>query len=106
MLVRRKGLLVGRSQPRRHALLRSSTDFPGNLQLDVTLRYVSRIENPDVTVPGYSEADLRLGWQATGNLEIALVGQNLLHDRHGEMGLAAVRQEMERSVYGRLVWRQ
>lgn len=91
---------------RRHALLRSSTDFPGNLQLDVTLRYVSRIENPDVTVPGYSEADLRLGWQATGNLEIALVGQNLLHDRHGEMGLAAVRQEMERSVYGRLVWRQ
>jgi iron complex outermembrane receptor protein len=88
-----------------HALLRSSLDLPRNVQLDTTLRYVSRIENPAVAVPGYSELDLRLAWLATEKLELAIVGQNLLHDRRPEVGVVAVRQEIERSAYARVSWR-
>jgi len=88
-----------------HVLVRSSHDFARNLQLDATYRYVSRVENVDVTVAGYSELDLRLGWMVTDNLEVSIVGQNLLHDQHGELGVAAVRQEMERSAYAKIAWR-
>ena len=34
----------------------------------------------------YSELDVRLAWQASEQLELALVGQNLLHDHHLEFG--------------------
>jgi iron complex outermembrane receptor protein len=88
-----------------HALLRSSMDLARNLQLDATLRYVSRLENLLVAVPGYSELDLRLAWLASGHLEVAVVGQNLLHARHPEIGVPSVRQELERSVYARISWR-
>jgi iron complex outermembrane receptor protein len=88
-----------------HVLLISSLDLPRNLQLDATMRYVSRVENPGVATPGYSELDLRLGWLATENLELSIVGQNLLHDQHGELGVEAARQEMERSAYAKVSWR-
>ena len=45
---------------------------------------------PDPAVPGYSEADLRLAWQAPQGLELSLVGVNLLHARHREFGTASV----------------
>lgn len=57
------------------------------VQLDATYRYVSRVENLSVEVPGSSELDLRLAWQPTTRWEIAVVGQNLLHRRHAELGL-------------------
>jgi iron complex outermembrane receptor protein len=88
-----------------HLQLRSSLDLPHDIQFDATFRYVSRIDNPDVAVPGYGELDLRLGWQPTTNVEVAVVGQNLLHDRHPEIGVIAVRQEVERSVYAKVAWR-
>jgi hypothetical protein len=37
-------------------------------------------------------------------LQLALVGQNLLHDRHIEFGSPATRGEIERSVYGKATW--
>jgi iron complex outermembrane receptor protein len=88
-----------------HVLLRSSFDLPRDLQLDAIFRYVSRVENPGVATPGYGELDLRLGWLATKSLELSIVGQNLLHDQHGELGVAAARQEMERSAYAKVTWR-
>jgi iron complex outermembrane receptor protein len=88
-----------------HALLRSSLDLSRNLQLDATYRYVSRVTNPDVAVPGYSELDLRIAWLATDSLELSIVGQNLLHDRHPELGVVAARQEMERGAYAKIAWR-
>ena len=88
-----------------HALLRASIDLPRNLQLDVTFRYLSRLDNVVVAVPGYTEMDLRLAWLATEKLELAIVGQNLLHAEHPEIGVEAVRQEIERSAYARISWR-
>jgi iron complex outermembrane receptor protein len=87
-----------------HFLLRSSLDLPRHLELDPTFRYVSRVTNRTQDVPGYNELDLRLAWRPTTILEFSVVGQNLLHKRHAEFGTATMRQEIERSVYGKLTF--
>jgi iron complex outermembrane receptor protein len=88
--------------PKHQALLRSSLDLAGNVQCDLALRFVGPIAAQ--SVPDYTELDLRLGWHPTTALDLSLVGQNLLHDRHAEFGAAATRREIERSVYARVVW--
>jgi iron complex outermembrane receptor protein len=64
---------------------------------------VSDIENQQV--PGYSELDVRVGWRPTPELDLSVVGQNLLHDRHPEFGTSTTRKEIERGVYGKMAWR-
>jgi iron complex outermembrane recepter protein len=83
-------------------LLRSLMDLPYRLRFDATLRAVAGIANQ--SVPSYEELDLRLGWMAKDNLEISLVGQNLLHDQHAEFGTPAQRREIERSAYAKVLW--
>ena len=65
--------------------LRSSLDLPGHWELDAAFRYVSRIDNQQV--PAYGELDVRLGWRPSPELELSIVGQNLLHDDHAEFGV-------------------
>jgi iron complex outermembrane receptor protein len=84
--------------------LRSSFDLPGHLELDAGYRYVSRITNPNLLTPGYSELDLRLGWTPIPRLELSIVGQNLLHDQHPEFGSPGSRQGIERGAYAKAVW--
>jgi iron complex outermembrane recepter protein len=55
-------------------------------------------------VPSYVSLDLRLGWRPVPNWELAIVGQNLLDKRHPEFGAPATRQEIPRSVYGKVTW--
>ena len=53
--------------------------------------------------------DLRLGWRYDDNLEVALVGQNLLDNHHPEWGfegLYYVPDEVRRTVYAQLTWRR
>jgi iron complex outermembrane receptor protein len=84
--------------------LRSSLDLPSNLELDAALRYVGPLPQPQVD--GYTELDLRLGWRALEALELSLAGRNLLHSRHEEFGPAGpFREEVERSLYGKVTWR-
>jgi iron complex outermembrane recepter protein len=89
--------------PERYFSLRSSLDLPGHWELDAAFRYVSRIENQQV--PSYGELDVRLGWRPRPELEFSIVGQNLLHDHHAEFGNVAMRREIERGVYGTVLWR-
>lgn len=97
------------SDPEQQFSLRSSLDLPQNVQLDIGLRWVDVLHNNNGPTPGrvpaYTEADIRLGWQAYPGIELSLAGQNLLHDRHPEYGFpGAMREEVERSVYGKIVW--
>jgi iron complex outermembrane receptor protein len=55
-------------------------------------------------VPAYGELDLRLAWEPIPRLEFSVVGQNLLHDHHAEFRALNARQEIERSVYGKVSW--
>ena len=89
--------------PNRHLLLRSSFEPFRRLQFDSAFRFVSEIANQQL--PGYAELDLRLSWQPKPSLEFSVAGQNLLHKRHAEFGLPTARQEVERAVYGKVVWR-
>jgi iron complex outermembrane receptor protein len=88
--------------------VRSSHDLSERLQLDVQLRSLSAIEStPEIQeggLPGYTELDVRIAWQATPQLQVSLVGQNLLHERHVEFGSPEDRGEIERGVYGKITW--
>jgi iron complex outermembrane receptor protein len=97
------GKAEGNDPPSRF-LLRSQMDLPRSVELDGTLRYVARLPSP--VVPAYTELDLRLGWKATSSLELSLVGQNLLHARHPEFGPdSPLREEVQRSLFGKATWR-
>jgi iron complex outermembrane receptor protein len=53
--------------------------------------------------------DARLAWRARKNLEVAVVGQNLLQTHHLEfnqfLGQPSEVTEVPRGVYGTLTWR-
>ncbi len=86
--------------------LRSFMDLPYHLQLDCTGRYVDRLANQHI--PSYVSLDLRLGWRPTRNLELAIVGTDLLDKRHPEFTQSIIRfqnTQLERAVYGRITLR-
>jgi iron complex outermembrane receptor protein len=56
-----------------------------------------------VGAPSYLEANLRLAWRITEHLELALNGQNLLHDQHPEASETR-RTEIPRSAFVSLRW--
>jgi iron complex outermembrane recepter protein len=89
--------------PAHQAFLRSSLDITHRWQFDAQLRYVDNVE----TSPAYVEADVRLAWRPTNRLELAVVGQNLLHESHREFRQAtsAAHAAVPRGVYAKLTWR-
>lgn len=98
------------ADPEHQFMLRASFDIQKNVELDVGYRWVDRLPTNDVGalvyVPQYDELDVRIGWIPTANLELALVGQNLLHDHHQEFGLPGEQQqEVGRNVYAKVQWR-
>jgi hypothetical protein len=46
-----------------------------------------------------------VGWQASDQWTISLVGQNLLHDEHPEFGPLESRGNLERAAYLKAEWR-
>ncbi|HJQ65821.1 MAG TPA: TonB-dependent receptor [Gemmatimonadales bacterium] len=90
--------------PDRQLFLHSSVELPAHLRLDAGLRAIDDIVNQQV--PGYAELNAKLTWQTTTNLNLSVVGQNLLHRRHAEFGApGAARREIDRGVYGLVQWR-
>jgi iron complex outermembrane receptor protein len=56
-------------------------------------------------IDAYTELDVRVGWRASEQWDLALVGQNLLDDGHAEFGPLESRGEIERSVLLKATWR-
>jgi iron complex outermembrane recepter protein len=97
------------SDPEHQFSIRSSMDLPDSVSLDTMLRWVDTLHNNSGatpgTVPSYMELNARLSWQPTKDVELSLVGQNLLHPEHPEYGFPSpTREEIVRSVYGKLAW--
>jgi iron complex outermembrane receptor protein len=97
------------ADPENQVFLRSSMDLPWRTELDTSFRWIDTIHNNNGgvvgTVPAYAEMDFRLAWHATKNLEISVVGQNLLHDQHAEAGFPGPAQEqIIRSIFGKVAW--
>jgi iron complex outermembrane recepter protein len=91
--------------PRHQASLRSLMRLPGNVELDLWGHYVDRL--PAIDIPGYFNLDARLGWKPFKNLDVSVVGQNLLEARRPEFASLIVANratEVQRGAYVKLTW--
>ncbi len=100
--------LYNGNAPEHQVSLRTSFDFAENWQANVWLRYTNELEvtslTPNATKPEvdeYLECDLNLRWQATDDLELMLVGQNLFDSKKPEYSSGQFNPpiEAERSYY-------
>jgi iron complex outermembrane receptor protein len=89
--------------PHHQLSLRSMLTLTPTIECDADMRYISAIDS--TSVPGYTEADLRLGWRPAGGWELSLLGQNLLHAHHPEFNSPGSRREIQRGFYGKATWR-
>ena len=101
------------ADPQQQLALRSSMDLPRGVSFNAALRWVDslHINNGPVggpvvaIVPSYYELDSRLAWRVSRQLELSVAGSNLLHSHHLEYGFPSpTREEIERSVFGKLTW--
>ncbi|MEO8410529.1 MAG: TonB-dependent receptor, partial [Propionivibrio sp.] len=98
------------SAPKRQGSLRMAWNPRADTDVDVWLRRVG--ESPEVTegiaIPAYNELDVRLAWRPARNVEVALIGRNLLHDKHQEFAtelLDVPEMQIERSLFGQVTWK-
>jgi iron complex outermembrane receptor protein len=92
--------------PQNQVLIRSSMDVTRNVEFDATVRYVDSL--PGLNIDSYLALDLRLAWQPSENVELSVVGQNLLNRRHREFSptvIPAQTTEIEAGVYGKVTIR-
>jgi len=92
-----------RNAPTHQAVLRSSFDFARPASVNAQLRYVDGVR----AVRAYVTADVGLSCRPLENLELSIVGQNLLDGQHPEqsspLGLPTI--EVWRGFYGKITWR-
>lgn len=92
--------------PRHQLSVRSSMNLTRKWELDLWGRYVDELSAQDV--PAYTTMDARIAWSPASDLEVSLVGQNLLASNHAEYDsdmLFFYPTDAERGVYGKLTWR-
>jgi len=92
------GLVSIGDDPDYQVLVRSQHDLTDALELDLRVRAVDDLSSVD----GYVEADVRLGWRMTDQLELSLTGQNLIEDRRVETGDPIRGRVFGRSVFAAL----
>ncbi|MBI3849398.1 MAG: TonB-dependent receptor [Verrucomicrobia bacterium] len=95
----------GRS-PQHQFFVRSLMDLTRHWELDGEVRYVDGL--PNLKISSYVVMDVRLAWRPNKNLELAVVGQNLLDNRHSEFAPTLLRTQataVENSVYFKVTWR-
>ena len=68
--------------PQHQVQLVSSLDLPRRVSFDWFFRYASEL--PAGPVPSYATSNVRVSWQPTPRLELAVVGQNLHDAQHLE----------------------
>ena len=105
--------------PQHQVSLRSTVNFSKDLDIDFWFRYVDDVKALDASqldattmsrteIDSYLTLDIRLAWRPDDEVEIALVGQNLLDNEHPEYvqeSFAPLPTEVERGVYGKVTWR-
>jgi len=89
--------------PAHQAFLQSSFNLPGGFEVDLIWRYVSGLAQRQV--PAYQTGDIRVSRRVSRELELAMVGRNLLQPSHVEYGgnpgpLVRIR----RNAYLKLTW--
>ncbi|MGR9114210.1 MAG: TonB-dependent receptor plug domain-containing protein [Gammaproteobacteria bacterium] len=96
--------------PQQRVSVRSVLSLQKDVDLDFWLRYVDT--NTAVSTFGLTEIkdyltlDIRLAWRPYQNIELSLVGQNLLDQHHLEYRQEnqTLPTEIDRGMYGKLSW--
>ncbi len=97
--------------PAHQVFLRSSMNLPEGRQFDASIKYVGQLQGGQVrpgSIPAYTRLDLRYAWKPARNMELSLVGQNLLQARHREFidqYLPSQELEVMRSLYLKAEWK-
>lgn len=94
------------SNPHNQFSLRSWLDLPYKMEFDLWLRYVGDL--PSINIGAYTTLDARLAWRPHKNIEVSIVGQNLLDQGHAEAisdFVPTIESLIQRSVYGKVVLR-
>jgi len=93
------------SVPRHQFQIRSSLQLTRSLEWDSSLFHIGRLAYGGI--PRYTRVDSRLALRLGESLEFSIAGQNLLTPRHAEFPdeLGASHTVIERSVFGKVVWR-
>jgi iron complex outermembrane receptor protein len=104
-----RGRFFAGATPTHQLGLRSFLDLPQRFQFDSQFRHLTAIRQlPPIIngtgLPGYSELDARVAWHGWKQMEISLVGDNLLHSHHAEFGAPDTRGEIKRSIYAKIAW--
>lgn len=71
--------------PRHQATVWTQHQITPEVNLDVNVRYVGRIDST-AEIADYTALDARLAWTPSSQYEFALVGRNLLDPKHVEIG--------------------
>lgn len=91
--------------PKHQFNIRSQLYLPHNIELSNSLYYVDNLSS--INIPSYVRFDSKILWSPKPGLELSMVGQNLLDNRHQEFAepLHGALNEIERSVFARVTWR-
>jgi len=97
------------SDPQHQLSLRSSLSLSDKHRFDLWLRHVSKLgaRNAQIAIPAYTTLDLRYAWKPTHDLEVSVVGQNLLDRSHPEFVpslLPSQQLELQRGMYVKARW--
>lgn len=76
------GIAQAGNDPSHRFSLSSGVSIGDRLTFDAHLRRQSRL--PEPALAAFTELDLRLAWAVSEDIELSLVGRNLLHERHVE----------------------
>lgn len=96
------GTTFDANDPSKYGMLRVSYDITPEHLLDAVIRYSGRLSNPDV--PSYTTMDVRYGWKINPDLELSVIGQNLLDGEHPEFSAVTARSEFDRGIFAKLQW--
>jgi iron complex outermembrane receptor protein len=87
--------------------LHSHWDLPHHFEFDSFFYYVDSVDS--LNVQEYTRLDLRLGWNPIKNLELSIIGQNLLDPDHPEFATETLATgtatNPERSIFGKALWK-
>ncbi len=99
--------------PKHQFSIQSAINVNKDLQFNLWARYVDSLKASkdmrsvnEMKVDAYLTLDANVSWRPVENLELMLVGQNLLNSRHLEYvsEFSTPLTEIERSVYGKLTY--
>lgn len=92
--------------PKHQFTLRSQLELQRNVELDAFFRYINKL--PGIDVASYKALDIRLAWKPLSNVELSVIGQNLLQSHHQEFAPEVIQTmpvQIQRGVFGKLTVR-